>query len=1603
MTQQPVVPITKVTFSVYDPSTVRSMSVVKITNPTALDRFGQPIQGGLYDAALGPIERRQLCSTCALGIDHCPGHVGHIDLGTPLYNPVFFSQLFRLVRAECLYCQHFRIKEERLYPMIDNAEREGKDVLTTVLRNAGAVRKCENCGMIAPTLRSEKGCKIFRMQGSKAIHAMEQRTGMRIEDVLYKNSSRKTGQLQDNGDETEDDLENSDLESHDEEGEDDDDIDMDAVANKNKAASEAPEQKLLFMTQLEVSKHVQELFKNTANIISKLYGPSASQSMFFVECVLVTASKFRPLMVLGDSKYEHPQNTYLSKLLSGNITLKDLGSKSAPGEERNKEKDMATMLGTILDMQNALNGLMDSDMSSSEVTGIRQLLEKKQGLFRKHMMGKRVNFAARSVISPDVNLSTSEIGIPLYFAKRLSFPTPVTERNLREMQRAVIRGPTEYPGANFVVDSQGRKIDLTSSSREKRIALAKTLLVTAPNGGLNLDQPPVTVGRHVSDGDYLLVNRQPTLHKPSMMCHRARVLFTEHTVIRMHYANCNTYNADFDGDEINLHLAQSQLARAEAAEIAANDHQYTVPTSGRPIRGLIQDHVASGVLLTKRDTFLSREQYTQLVYGALQGVCDHVSKWKYGVAFGTEDVRVRLLPPAIIKPSEFWTGKQVITTVILTMVRSLSRTPLNCEFKPKVGAAEWSTPKVPATEEGMVVFRDGHLCTGVLDKSAMGASEYGIVHACYECYGARFAADLLTAFGKVFSLFLQYHGFTCSMDDLILTPAADIRRREILAEAERACSSTSLKTMKELSQRTPPAGLSATQIATDHRRVLDAAVKKTMSQFTSQLIRESFPAGLVKPFPKNCMSMMTTSGAKGSLVNQTQISALLGQQELEGKRVAPMVSGKTLPSFSINDPAARAGGYIADRFLTGLRPQEYFFHCMAGREGLIDTAVKTARSGYLQRCLIKHLEGLRVHYDGTVRESDGTVVQFRYGDDGLDATRTRYVPRLDFLFANEKAMGEKLRLGGQQMDDLKKLDVLFSKYQSAVRKDGKYAGDVENAKLPPAHLARVHAAIKKLQETADVKSTDKKKKGDKAVDKSSEVRAKHLAALAYVKYMSCVADAGEHVGILAGQSVGEPSTQMTLNTFHFAGVDAAHVTVGIPRLRELLMTASCKTPRIQFKVGQSAGTSAALVREKMDGIVATLSRVTFAEAVEQVHISTSLELANESRMRRVEVRFDFVSSEERERILAVTNEELEDVFRMQVVPRLANLVDRELKLRVAKPEAEDFVVRVKKTLAGGADQDAEEEGVEDAGEETTATKTKQPKEDDGDVDDDEEEEDSDSSSDDSDSDSSGDSDSDSEGADKTAPTKQTDSSAKASRPTSMVDDAEESHKEKAASVLLRKYACLADFSFSKESCVVVMRVQASHRKILMQGLVEKVLLASFIRQTRGISRVTSSTEEIGCDGDAISAVWEAICPALEGEADGAGIKVDLEKLYCNDVGTVLKVYGVEAARRLLQKELGLVFDAYGIPVDQRHLAIIADYMTLYGNYRPMNRIGMVSNPSLFTRASFETTIKFITDAAIKGGSDSLDGPSARIATGQVIRGGTGCFDLMVPLREYQTA
>lgn len=450
---------------------------------------------------------------------------------------------------------------------------------------------------------------------------------------------------------------------------------------------------------------------------------------------------------------------------------------------------------------------------------------------------------------------------------------------------------------------------------------------------------------------------------------------------------------------------------------------------------------------------------------------------------------------------------------------------LNFTCKAKVPGSAWGVHTV----EEMVLFVDGELLTGVIDKAQIGASPYGLVHSVFELYGATVAGKLLSILSRILTKYLQSRAFTCRMDDLLLTEKGNADRRAMLQGVNEKGLDAALEYVGLSSaDKKDPATADdlrnrLEEILRDDYKLagLDATVEGETNGVTTKLIKTCLPGGLVKPFPHNNMQTMTVSGAKGSNVNASQISCLLGQQSLEGRRVPTMVSGKTLPSFKPFETAPRAGGFVAGRFLTGIRPQEYYFHCMAGREGLIDTAVKTSRSGYLQRCLIKHLEGLRVHYDHTVRNSDSSVLQFHYGEDSLDVTKQKHLMQFEFAVRNTASLVHRFK----PQTLLGRVEDLGDTFWKKALKHAEQAPPVLSRYSPSTTLGAVSeryaAAVEKY--IADnphrLLKTKKKTRADwPAHIRTDELMSvEHFRSLMYMRYMRSIVDPGEAVGLMASQ------------------------------------------------------------------------------------------------------------------------------------------------------------------------------------------------------------------------------------------------------------------------------------------------------------------------------------------------------------------------------------------------------------------------------------------------------------------------------------------------------
>ena len=1276
------------------------------------------------------------------------------------------------------------------------------------------------------------------------------------------------------------------------------------------------------------------------------------------------------------------------------------------------------------------------------------------------------------------------------------------------------------------------------------------------------------------------------------MAHHARVLQSPaQQTIRMHYANCNTYNADFDGDEMNCHFPQDELSRAEAETIACTDEQYLAPTNGKPLRGLIQDHVGSGVKLTGKNCFLTRAEFQHALFCTLSGLP--------GVEIVPPQGHIHMPAPAVWKPVPLWTGKQMVSAVLRHLTAGLP--PLNLDFKAKTPGAAFGLDQ----EEHEVVIRGGELVRGVLDKAAFGASEGGLVHGVYEFYGPHYAGRLLTSLGRLFTVYLQFAGHTCGIEDLVLTEAADAKRRALVNRVARLggvamdCYTTGRKF-------TPPpaasdggdvpvldqASLARVQACTaelmeeDMRTgtvaqgaAIDNFMRTVLSPVSSDIIRACLPDGLAKPFPHNAFGLMVSTGAKGSTVNQSQVSCGLGQQELEGRRVPIMPSGKSLPSFPPYDPSPRAGGYIVDRFLTGVRPQEYYFHCMAGREGLIDTAVKTSRSGYLQRCLVKGLEELSVHYDYTVRDADAGVVQFLYGEDGIDALHSKYLDgqaaQMTALARNYAALLHKYKIDagflartGMDMTTARAMHAQVQAGRVQVQQAGHgggggggggelTAGTLVLAKrlkrgrdvwLPgawgegwqPAEVVKVHAAkgthkpatydlryekdgalVKRVPLRLQQKVVEPAQRAadhepdDEAVPVPASSSAPHVALiqwpylpepvlgrpktqiglhlgavserfqdaiqaylatdpeglfaqagpeekgrraglelLLWLKYVRSMAAPGEAVGLIAGQSIGEPSTQMTLNTFHLAGHGGANVTLGIPRLREIIMTASqnIKTPSMTVKLQPS------VTRGQAQRLAARLRRLQLQELLHHAQggITVTEKLGKPAgggdawqRYYKVELRLH----EERmlEETFGFSYDDVFEVIGTRFVKQLLGVVTAELR-KVASREELVRAMRQQRGENGGAtaqqgpakdDEAGEDEAdLEDVGGQrrrgtgnkragggggggkgsnsNSNSKRREVNVDsDGDDEDDEDDEEEDEEAQgtltfgrkeekgvyeaDEDEDEASqaeeegkvESEEEEDGAEEEGKQMDVDNGRPAAAAASSKKKSAKrtSGFDPATAAQQIDHPFFEDLAFHAEAGLVhiTFKTRASHRRLLMVNLVEAAAERCTVRTSKGI---TQAFVVEGKDGK--SSIQTEGCNLVELWEMGETV-LQLGSITSNDIWAVHQTYGVEAARATVVAEIKGVFGAYGIAVDPRHLGLVADFMTYQGGFRALNRMGMAQVSSPFLQMSFETTATFLTEAALSAESDNLETPSAKLVMGQPTGNGTGCFGLMVPV------
>jgi DNA-directed RNA polymerase II subunit RPB1 len=1449
------------------PEEVRAISVAKIEYPETMDQATKkPREGGLNDARLGSIDRNFKCQTCGEDMAECPGHFGHIDLAKPVFHIGFIAKIKKVCECVCMHCGKLLLDETNQMMAQAIKIRDPKKRFNAVWNVCKTKMICE-----ADTMLEEEQQQQYQQQlklGQVTTAPVAARGGCgHTQPTVRRDGLKLWGTWK---------------------------------QNKQFDDNEQPERRLLTPSEiLSVFKHI-----NSEDCFRLGFNEDYARPEWMLITVLpVPPPPVRPSIAFNDTARGEDDLTFkLADILKANINVQRLEMDGSP-QHVILEFEALLQFHVATYMDNDIAGQPQAlQKTGRPIKSIRARLKGKEGRLRGNLMGKRVDFSARTVISGDPNLDLDQVGVPISIARTLSYPEVVTPYNIHKLTEYVRNGPNDHPGAKYVIRDTGDRIDLRYNKRAGDIAL----------------QYGWKVERHLMDDDPVLFNRQPSLHKMSMMAHRVKVM--PYSTFRLNLSVTSPYNADFDGDEMNLHVPQSPETRAELSQICAVPLQIVSPQSNKPVMGIVQDTLCGIRKMTLRDNFIEMGEVMNMLYW--------IPNWD-GV----------IPPPAIIKPKPLWSGKQILSMAI----------PKGIHIQRFDDGTNLALPK----DNGMLIV-DGEIMFGVVDKKTVGATGGGLIHTVMREKGPQVCAQLFSSIQKVVNYWLLHYGFSIGIGDTIADASTMRDVTTTITEAKNKVQEIILDAQQNKLE--PEPGMTLRE-SFEHNvsRVLNQA-RDTAGRLAEMNLKDL-----------NNVKQMVVSGSKGSFINISQMSACVGQQIVEGKRIPFGFADRSLPHFTKDDYSPELKGFVENSYLRGLTPQEFFFHAMAGREGLIDTAVKTAETGYIQRRLVKALEDIMVHYDGTTRNSLGDVIQFIYGEDGLDGTQVEK-QLVDTIPGSDEAFERKYRIdllgsikgsgiredllesGKEIRGDVKLQKVLDEEYRQLVL-DRRFLRDVcfpngdYNWPLPVNlrriiqnaqqifHNGRNRASDLKLDEIVtgvqDLctkllvvrgKSDLLKEAQDNATLLFQCLLRSRLAARRVIEefklskisfdwvlgevetqFQKSLVHPGEMVGVIAAQSIGEPATQMTLNTFHYAGVSSKNVTLGVPRLKEILNVAkNIKTPAMNVYLKGDI----ALDIEKAKVVQSAIEHTT----LKNVTSATEIFYDPDPRSTVIEEDYDTV-----EAYFAIPDEKVEESIEKQSpwLLRLeldrAKMLDKQLTMsQVAEKISQNFgedlfviwsddtadkliircrVVRDPKTL----DEDA---------------------------------------------------------------------------------DAEEDQ------ILKRIEAHMLE-SISLRGIPGITRVfMMQHKVSLPDASGEYAQSQEWVLETDGVNL-----------------------------ADVMGVSgVDAQRTYSNNFIEVLSVLGIEATRSALYKEILNVIAFDGSYVNYRHMALLVDVMTSRGHLMAITRHGINrSDTGALMRCSFEETVEILLDAGASAELDDCRGISENVMLGQMAPLGTGAFDVMVDDKMLQNA
>ena len=1086
---QDVDTISGIQFSIMSAEEIKNRSVAEIVST---DTFAgnDPIIGGLFDPRMGVVDHNKICQTCEQKNTFCPGHFGHIVLAKPLFYIQFFDIVKKIMKCICFKCSKL---------LIDKNQSELKKILN---KKISRQKKFEAIYKICSKNKIKRCGKESENNGC----------GCRQPDKIVKDTH--VGRI--------------------------------LLEWKKKDEDDSEEDNNLVYFAEDIYRIFSRITDEDASILG------FPRSINRPENLICTVFPVPPPAVRPSVRNDTGQRCCddlthkLCDIVKTNNTLKMKIEK-----EVNKDQiDYWTILlqyhlSTFID--NKIPGIPQAKQRTGRpLRSLSERLKSKEGRIRGNLMGKRVDFSARSVITPDPCISINELGVPIKIAMNLTYPERVNKYNRTKLMKLIENGPDNYPGAKYI-----RKVN-----QDYRTIRLKNLDINT----ITLEDNDI-VDRHMMNGDFVLFNRQPSLHKMSMMSHKVRVM--EYDTFRLNPAVTPSYNADYDGDEMNLHLPQSVQTENELKMLSNVTSQIISPRESKPIISVVQDVTLGLYRLTKDEIFINEKQVFNLVMT------------------NTKFIGNIPVPEFVDNKIKKWNGRQILSEILPPNLNIVNQ---NNQYDEDVKQND---------KQNLVKIENGIIKQGIFDKKIYQDRTNGLVHVSFNDNGQEEARHLFDNTQKLICNWLVYSGFSVGISDLVISKDIDNEMKTVINDMKKKV----YEIIRKVHQNTYE-----NNSFDSNKQNFENEVNKLLNDARNKVGK----IALKNITDDNRMVNMIKSKSKGNPVNIAQMLSTLGQQNVDGKRIPDGYNDRSLPHYTKYDDGPESRGFVENSFINGLTPQEFYFHAMGGREGLIDTAVKTSETGYIQRKLIKSMEDCKINYDLTVRSATGAIIQFLYGEDGMSATKlenqtfkfinmdmaqleNNYLFREDDIIKNvfRKNIFEKMKKENKWKERcLEHFKDLLNEREYLITKVFENKDDtrllypisikrlINNAKnlfhknktrtdLDPEYILN---EIDKLCKELYLTDTNRGNRLFQIILKTflspKELILQHRLnkmSFEYIvleikkKFKDSIAHPSEMVGVVAAQSIGEPCTQITLNTFHAAGISSASQTVrGVPRIKELL-------------------------------------------------------------------------------------------------------------------------------------------------------------------------------------------------------------------------------------------------------------------------------------------------------------------------------------------------------------------------------------------------------------------------------------------------------------------